>query len=361
MVRLGAKYTVAGYLDEVVKRSFLTTTEKGPANFRAFVAKLRSDWGIDDFVALFENFLVPFGWNYTIDHEKSALGKRAQIKIFLPSALQIFHFGEADGPVWSEKALTAHCWSIKVRKGKAKLDVIPTSLYISEHALRRIYERSGGCSYDEFPQLAATVFQEVLDKTDTLVRECIFVQGENKKLATAVPTSGGLVVVNWDLLLVNGKDPNLGILIKLNGKHFSRGSASYVPSEVWGLPPCDLSPNVNYYPSSFVRTYYSDEDLSEARSRSCIFIDILLNNVEPSSIMPSNILAAAKNPAGRRVLPDLRNLPPQATAGLRADIIESLHWLHAEDSGLLYLAPYEKSDQQNQKFLQEINIAKFAV
>jgi hypothetical protein len=77
--------------------------------------------------------------------------------------------------------------------------------------------------------------------------------------------------------------------------------------------------------------------------------------------MPSNILAAAKNPAGRRVLPDLRNLPPQATAGLRADIIESLHWLHAEDSGWLYLAPYEKSDQQNQKFLQEINIAKFSV
>lgn len=360
MVRLGAKYTVAGYLDEVAKRSFLTATEDGAANFRAFVTKLRSDWGIDDFVALFEDFLVPFGWNYTIDHEKSALGKRASINVFLPSSVRILHSGEADAPVWTEKALTAHCWSIKVRKGKAKLDVIPTSLYISEHALRRIYERSGGCTYDEFPQLAATFFQEVLDKTDTLVRECIFVPGENKKLATAVPTSGGLVVVNWDLLHVNGNYTNLGILIKLNGKHFSRGAPSYVPSDVWGLRPYDLVPNVNYFPSSFVRTYYSDEDLSEDRSRSCIFIDILLNNVEPSSMTPSNIMAAAKNPAGRRVLPDIRSLPPQATAGLRADIIDSLHWLHAEDSGWLYLARYEKSDQQNQKFIQEMNVAKFS-
>lgn len=355
MPRLGAKYTVEGYLDDVAKSSFLTTSENGAVNLRAFVAQMRNDWGIDDFVTLFEQKLLPFGWSYKVAHEKSALGRRTHIQVFLPSVLQMIHLEDDDKSSWSEKTLTAHAWSIKVRQGKAKLDVIPTSLYISEHALRRIYERSGGCLYEEFPQLAARLFQEVLEKTDTLLREFVFVSNGNGKYATAVPTSGGVVVANWGLLNANIKDPNLGMLITIKGKYFSRGVGSFRASEFWNLEKSEELPGIEYVPSTFVRTYYSDENISDNRRNSCVLLEILLDNVDPSKISPSNLLGANKNPCGKRITSSVNELVPQATPGLRMDVLDSLYWLKSDRIGQIFSAPYEKNGSIAKKIVNNFN------
>lgn len=358
MPRLGAKYTVEGYLDDVARRSFILTTESGPENFRAFVEQLKQGWEIEEFVALFEEIFLPFGWSYKVENGKSALGRRTQIQVFLPSVSQILSTGRPDSSGWSEKVLTAHSWSISVRKGKAKLDVIPTSLFISEHALRRLYERSGGCSYDEFPQLTAAFFQEVLEKTDTLMREFVFVETGVGKFGTAVPTTGGLAVVNWNLLFIKQDDPNLGMLIKVKNKYFLRSVGSFNAAEFWNIPIIDEAPGYEPIPSYFVRTFYSDEEISDVRRESCVLLDVLLNNVQKSAISPSNLLLSMKNPAGRRIISKEQISIPQATPGLRADVTESLNWLKYEDSGAFLLAPYEKNSKIVKSIINNVNIVK---
>lgn len=342
MPRLGSRYTVSGYLNEVARRSFLVTTDEGPANLTTFLGQLPRDWTINDFVALFEERLLPFGWSYNVDSERSALGRRTHIQVFLPSVLQIIHAGKEGLPAWTEKALTAHCWSIKVRKGKAKLDVIPTSLYISEHALRRVYERSGGCAYEEFPQLVAALFQELLEKTDTLLREVVFVPIGVGQYATAVPTSGGLVVVNWNVTQVHRLDPIIGMAITIRRNSYSRSPGSFNPNDFWKLNSKNDIENMYNLPSSFVRTFYSDADMSEKMTNSSIILDIILNNVNFSIISPYNLMKASKDPSGRRILPEVGKLFPESTSGLRADAVESLHWLKAEDNGNFHLVPYHK-------------------
>ena len=360
MPRLGAKYTVEGYLDDVARRSFIVTTKNGPENFRGFVERLGQDWEIDEFVALFEEIFLLFGWSYKVENGKSALGRRTKIQVFLPSVSQILSTGRPDSSGWSEKVLTAHSWSISVRKGKAKLDVIPTSLFISEHALRRLYERSGGCSYEEFPQLTAAFFQEMLEKTDTLLREFAFVETGAGKFGTAVPTTGGLAVVNWNLLYIKQDDANLGMLIKIKNKYFLRGVGSFNAAEFWNIPRNDEAPGFESIPSYFVRTYYSDEEISDVRRESCILLDVLLKNVQKSVISPSNLLLSIKNPAGRRIISREEISIPQATPGLRADVTESLHWLKYEDTGALLLAPYEKNGKVLNSIINSVNIGKNA-
>ncbi len=343
MTRLGANYTVTGYLDEVARKSFLIVTTRGPENLRGFLAKLPECWNVEDFVSLFESELVPLGWGYKINRQKSALGRLAKIQIFLPTVSRIFHSGDDAHPAWTEKTLSAHAWSILVRKGKAKLDVIPTSLYISEHALRRIYERSGGCAYSEFPNLAKSLLQEALDKIDILLREFVFVEGEPGVYATALPTSGGLAVINWSLLHASQAAADFGILLSIKGKRFSRGRGSFRPAEFWNLPKLDaFGHEVDRLPTAIMRTFYSDEEISDARRETCVLLEVMLNNVEPSSVSPQKLIDAAKDPSGRRIVPGLKGAIPQASSGLRADIRASMNWLNARNQGTLHFVPYGK-------------------
>lgn len=344
MTRLGARYTVAGYLDEVARRSLIVTTESGFSNLETFLSQLPRAWGISDFLALFEQRLLPFGWGYQADTQRSALGQRTKITVFLPSVVEILHTGNIDHPTWAEKALTAHAWSITVRKGKAKMDVIPTSLFISEHALRRIYERSGGCSYPDFPQLIAALFQETLEKIDTLIRETIFVKGDGGTYATAVPTTGGLAIINWSALRANYLATQLGTLITVAGRSFFLGRGSFHPADFWGLPTMDAyGDKIHLIPSTFMRTYYGDEEISDARRESCVLLDVLLGSVQSAGFSPLVLLDAVKDPSGRRFIPMEQGLEPQASRGLRADVIDSLHWLNASSDEDLLLAPYGRT------------------
>lgn len=328
MARIGAKYTVKGYLDELHRLN--------PADNHNFLNEIFFD-KIFNRIDLIESRLKEklSGWARTFyDSSKITISRNLKITkaSYLPRAIEFVTAGtKSEENAWLEPGMMMQLCLSSLERNRYSFDFFPSFHYISRHALERIYERTGGCNYDEFSDLIFNAFFELEKNLSKLVAEGVYVRFESESTdqvnVTAVPCLGGLVVVEIVSVAINSNSTLSPFKISVGPKGASVKKSSF-----------EISSTPNYYELLFdddlyhinqsymTRTFISFDDLSNIRRDSLFLLELILKKISDDKIISSSNLERDSF-TGSLVLNLDAMCPTPALSGLRADVVQSFDWL----------------------------------
>lgn len=348
MVRLGAKHSVKGYLADVRSHALLGELDNSPLpkhvaeNWDKIFADLKRKWCPIDFMDALIEFHADVAWRFAHGSKRSALGREEHFRFCCPSVVDLVHsdYSRPNEPCWTERGLMIQGWKGFARQGKAKIEVIPSRVVFSPHALERIYERTGGCDYNEFPALVGRFVDTILQKLDVLLDAGVLIVCDNDVGVTAIPVEGGLAIIEINLIATHSALPQLGSALAVSGGKVSQRMGRYrlinaTDFEDFSVGGVDGSIAISRLYN--VRTFLGSNEIDGKRTDSLQYLDIVLDHLDSSKISlyalmevdhPEFPNVSAKKPVDQN---------SQYFRGLIADTVESLDWLKLHRADHLFV------------------------
>ena len=342
--RLGAQYTVKGYLRSVERWSLLGLNDSNRFRIEDYMRRLPRKWHCQLYCDEFLRFCDPYGWDTSLSDKKNVLGPSSTLLATLPYATVNRHLeapSASSQSEWEEGFLTCHIWEQNIRRGKAIVDVMPSAIFLSYHALLRLYERTGGCGYQEFPSLLAKCWSELLKNVFKLVVHSLWRSDTaSGTIGFAVPLMGGLGIFQLQKALINRFNPALGIKFRINGQRitgFGKGSFNMVD---WFGAAVERDPEeeeIFNVPVAVMRTFLGFEELSDSQRDTLFFTDQFLKYVSENSLSVQEAAKSGRDPTGRRLMSMPEEELSLALVGLKADVQESLSWIKGGRDELIFI------------------------
>ncbi|WIW95471.1 hypothetical protein [Altererythrobacter rubellus] len=342
--RLGARYTVKGYLRSVERWSLLGFNDSGRYRVEDYARGLPRKWRCQLYCDEFLRFCDPYGWDTAQSDGKNVLGPSRKLIASLPYATVNKHFESASDSStseWEEGLLTCHIWDQKIRRGKAIVDAMPSSVFLSYHALLRLYERTGGCAFQEFPSLVAKCWSELLRNLFKLVVHSLWRRdAASGTIGFAVPLMGGLGIFQMQKAMINRFNPALGIKFRINGQQITGfGKASFNIVDWFGAA-VEQDPEeeeIINLPVAVMRTFLGFEDLSDRQRDTLFLTEQFLNYASENSYSVLEAAKSGKDATGRRLMSMPEEKLSLALVGLKADVQESLSWIKGSRDELIVI------------------------
>lgn len=348
MVRLGAKHSVKGYLADVRSHALLGELDNSPLpkhvaeNWDKVFADLKRKWSPTDFMDTLIGFHADFAWGIAHSSKRSALGREEHFCFCCPSVVDLVHsdYIRPNEPCWTERGLMIQGWKGFTRQGKAKIEVIPSRVVFAPHALERIYERTGGCEYEDFPALVGRFVDTILQKLDALLDAGVFIDCNNGVGVTAFPVEGGLAIIEINLIGTHSALPQLGSALAVNGGNVNQRKGLYRLIDATDIEEISVGGVTGAIAVSRlynVRTFYGPSEIDGRRTDSLQYLDIVLDHLDSSKISlyalmgvdhPDFPNASAKKPVDQN---------SQYFKGLIADTVQSLDWLKLHRADHLFV------------------------
>lgn len=332
MSRIGARYTAKGYLEAIPKFHPLDN----PETWRLITegTKPKNPLAVK---GKFEKHFGPHTVKIASNSRTSLTGNAKHlIQSYIPRCAE-FMVGvvgtESESEPWAELGMMMQIMHASFKRNVFEFDFHPSFYCISQHALQRIYERNGGCDYEQFSKLVFAFFQELESNLSLLLSETVIIsfrQNEEHDFLhpeiTAVPCMGGLAIVEIANLSLRKDGLLAPIRVRLGAGNGLRGSLFDITSA-----PGYRSENIggvdfHTSPHFMVRTFYAFEDLSDERKESLFFLDLLLQRIPKDQRFSAETLIANRTTKAL-AFSNQSDDKELHLAGPRSDAIGSLGWL----------------------------------